>query len=544
MTSAEKRDTTKPDSLLGDRLGNYEIRSLIGRGGMARVYEAFDNQLHRRSAIKVVDVPVSDETEITDRFFREARAVANLSHPHIVTVYAFGNERGVYYLAMRYLEGKTLADLLRRHRQQQTHFAPNEMLQIVDDVCSALDYAHEHGIIHRDVKPSNIMVDDKGRAVLMDFGLLLEGGADNTLGTAFGTPRYISPEQALASQQAVRQSDVYSIGIVVYEMLTGRTPFEGGTALELALAHVNQPPPLPSDFVPNIPERAEAVLLKVLAKLPEDRYRTAMDFARALREAYVKADTEKLPETLGFSEAEMLDAIKQHESQPFVSPDLRLILDSSNPSKDTRSQPPTTKPVNQLALIVANQARQSDGAMRKDAPTRRRVPFALLVPIVLIGLAAVLIFGNGQNAASSSSERPPTGQLQLYYDIREKRRFVLFNNGGSEIPFEQLAFKIGSTTDNHEIVTLKDVVPTSIWNDGLRAVPNNACLVLEEEIKPNEPRVLLDVPSVCGSEPLTIRFRSNRRFWEQAYTVYWGKDVLIECTREAKSCDIARVPNP
>lgn len=544
MTSAEKRDTTKPDSLLGDRLGNYEIRSLIGRGGMARVYEAFDTQLHRRAAIKVVDVPVSDETEITDRFFREARAVANLSHPHIVTVYAFGNERGVYYLAMRYLEGKTLADLLRRHRQQQTHFAPNEMLQIVDDVCSALDYAHEHGIIHRDVKPSNIMVDEKGRAVLMDFGLLLEGGADNTLGTAFGTPRYISPEQALASQQAVRQSDVYSIGIVVYEMLTGRTPFEGGTALELALAHVNQPPPLPSDFAPNIPERAEAVLLKVLAKLPEDRYRTAMDFARALREAYVKADTEKLPETLGFSESEMLNAIKQHESQPFASPDLRLILDSSNPSKDTRSEPPTTKPVNQLALIVASQSRQSDGAMPKGTPARRRVPFALLVPLVVIGLTAALILGNGQNTASSSTERPPTGQLQLYYDIREKRRFVFFNNGGSDIPFERLSFKVGSPSDNNEIVSLKDVVPTSIWNDGLRAIPHNACLVLEEEIDPNEPRVLLEVPSVCGSEPVTIRFRSNRRFWEQAYTVYWGKEVLSECAREAKTCDIARVPNP
>jgi len=281
----------KPDPLIGGRLGDYEIRRQIARGGMARVYEGYDPGLDRRAAIKVIDIAGADPTEareITERFFREARQVANLDHPNIVTVYQFGEFAPQYFMAMKYLEGRTLQEALKRLRSQKRLMPPDQILSVADDVAAALDYAHGQGVIHRDVKPSNIMLTPNGRAILMDFGLLMEFGKDNTLGTAFGTPRYIAPEQAVASSRAVPQSDIYAFGVVVYEMICGQTPFDGTSAMELALAHMSNPPPPLRSINPDTPPSVEAVVLRALDKTPEVRWRSASAFVAALRQAYTE----------------------------------------------------------------------------------------------------------------------------------------------------------------------------------------------------------------------------------------------------------------
>ncbi|MFN7210433.1 MAG: serine/threonine-protein kinase [Aggregatilineales bacterium] len=245
MATSQKNAAPTADPLIGTQLGDYEIRRLIGRGGMARVYEGYDSNLERSAAIKVITPQSEDSEEMKQRFFREARAVANLHHPNIVTVYQFGQGENLYYLAMRLLEGQTLLQKLKRLRTQKKFIETDLLLSVVDDVSAALDYAHNKGVIHRDVKPSNIMIESDRRAILMDFGLLMQQGGDNTLGTAFGTPRYIAPEQAVSSDRAVPQSDIYSLGVIVYEMVTGQTPFDADSAMSLALLHISTPPPPP-----------------------------------------------------------------------------------------------------------------------------------------------------------------------------------------------------------------------------------------------------------------------------------------------------------
>lgn len=286
MATSQKNSAPTADPLIGTRLGDYEIRRLIGRGGMARVYEGFDANLHRSAAIKVINPQSEDNDEMKQRFFREARAVANLHHPNIVTVYQFGQGENLYYLAMRLLEGQTLLQKLKRLRTQKRFIETDQLLSIVDDVSAALDYAHRNGVIHRDIKPSNVMLSNDKHAILMDFGLLMETSGDNTLGTAFGTPRYIAPEQAVASDRAVPQSDIYSLGVIVYEMVTGQTPFDADSAMSLALLHISTPPPPPRSVRPELSEAVEQVILKALEKRPEARWQTARQFATALREAF------------------------------------------------------------------------------------------------------------------------------------------------------------------------------------------------------------------------------------------------------------------
>ncbi len=281
------------DPLIGTRLGDYILQDLLGRGGVARVYRGLDPNLGRLAAVKVVEVPPEDsgEDRTIERFRLEARAIAHFEHPNIVSVYQYGEAGNLFFIAMKLVKGQSLAHLIREARRTGQDIPPQRILEIVRDVGDALDYAHARGIIHRDVKPSNILFDAEAnnRAILTDFGLAMEIGGATTLGTAFGTPRYISPEQAMFSQQAVPQSDIYSLGVVVYEMLTGQAPFQDDSPMSVALAHITKPPPPPRSLRADIPPQVEAVVLQALAKEPEARYPTAGDFYRALEEAYFSA---------------------------------------------------------------------------------------------------------------------------------------------------------------------------------------------------------------------------------------------------------------
>ena len=216
------------DPLIGKRLGDYLIEGVLGTGGMARVYRGYDDNLDRYAAIKVIEpqlIASAEEDEYRERFLREARAIARLNHPRIVGVYQFNQIGNLYYIAMEYIEGRNLRDVLKTYLRQDKLMPTGDMLKVLLDIGDALDYAHKQSIIHRDVKPSNIIVTEEGNAVLTDFGLALNA-VEGTIGNTFGSVHYIAPEQAISSAQAVPQSDQYSLGIVAYELLTGRVPFD------------------------------------------------------------------------------------------------------------------------------------------------------------------------------------------------------------------------------------------------------------------------------------------------------------------------------
>ncbi len=284
------------DPLIGIRLGDYVIQELLGRGGMARVYRGQDVILGRQAAIKILDITTEEaqDDRVVERFKLEARAIAGFDHPNIISVYQFGATDELFFIAMKLVRGETLAQVLRECERKYTFLPTERVLAIVRDISAALDYAHSWGIVHRDIKPANILFDATAndRAILTDFGLAMEIGGATTLGTAFGTPRYIAPEQAVASLHAVPQSDIYSLAVVVYEMLTGQVPFQDSSPINIALQHITDEPPHPCSLNPDIPEEVATVLLHALAKEPEDRYSTAGDFYRALEKAYLEAEVE------------------------------------------------------------------------------------------------------------------------------------------------------------------------------------------------------------------------------------------------------------
>ncbi len=279
------------DPLIGRKLGDYTIESLLGRGGMSRVYVGYDEYLDRYAAVKVIsdDLTDSDEAEYARRFQSEARAIARLRHPNIVGVYQFGRSAGIYYMAQVLLEGTDLRVLLKGYAERGLRMPAPEIVRLVRDIASALDYAHEQGVIHRDIKPSNIILErTTGRAILMDFGLALSV-PEGSLGDTFGSAHYIAPEQAISSANAVPQSDLYALGVVVYEMATGTVPFDDPSVMSVALKHLNDPPPPPTAHNPDLPPAVEQVILRALAKEPAQRFRTGAAFADALERAYAQA---------------------------------------------------------------------------------------------------------------------------------------------------------------------------------------------------------------------------------------------------------------
>lgn len=257
----------------------YLIENRLGEGGMAVVYQARDQVLHRTVAVKVLREQFAGDSEFVERFRREALAAASLSHPNIVNVYDVGREGSIHFIVMEYVPGETLKNIIRR----EAPLSPLRVARIGRQVCEALAHAHEHGVIHRDIKPHNILITPDGRAKVTDFGIAHAGTAatltDN--GTVMGSVQYFSPEQA-TGRPSCPQSDLYAVGVVLYEMLTGRVPFVGDTAVAVALKHVHEAPRPPSRYNPDIPPQLERVVLRALAKDKERRYHTAWEMAADL----------------------------------------------------------------------------------------------------------------------------------------------------------------------------------------------------------------------------------------------------------------------
>jgi serine/threonine-protein kinase len=276
---------------IGHYLGPYKVLEKIAQGGMGEIYKGFHPGLDRYVAIKLLGHSVQADPALTLRFQREAKAAAGLRHPNIVQVFDFGFAGDTYYLVMEYVEGIDLRAEIDRRRRNRTPFTRDEILHILGQVADALDYAHQHGIIHRDVKPANILLTSDGQAILGDFGLVMlrDRASQATLGHSFGTPEYIAPEQAIDSRAAVPQSDIYSLGGILYEMVTGRLPFEAESSISLAMKHISEEPAPPRRYVPDLPPAVEAVILRALAKEPGRRFNTARAMLDALREAWAGA---------------------------------------------------------------------------------------------------------------------------------------------------------------------------------------------------------------------------------------------------------------
>ncbi|HAV75789.1 MAG TPA: hypothetical protein DCX53_00385 [Anaerolineae bacterium] len=268
----------------GQTLGHYQIIDQIGQGGMATVYKAYQPSMDRNVAIKILPRQLAESAEFTQRFQQEARFIAKLEHPHILPVFDYGESEGVAYLVMRYLEAGTLKEKMVTGRPLPL----DEIDRLFTQLAGALSYAHSFGIVHRDLKPSNALIDSHGNLFLTDFGIakLLESASPRLTQTdaIMGTPAYISPEQAQATHVDQR-SDIYSLGIILYEMVAGRVPFVADTPLAVILQHVSDPLPPPSTINANIPEAIEQVILKSLAKHPEDRFNTVTEFSSAWKSA-------------------------------------------------------------------------------------------------------------------------------------------------------------------------------------------------------------------------------------------------------------------
>jgi serine/threonine-protein kinase len=268
----------------GARLGRYVVERHLGRGGMGDVYLVHDTIIDRKAALKTMrldaDLDPAQAIEVRQRFYREGKTAGSLTHPNIVTIYDVAEDLGMSYIVMEYVEGSTLTQWMKKQR-----FNVAQIKHVIYNAALALEHAHENGFFHRDVKPDNIMLTKNGTVKVMDFGIAR--AVDSTLtktGSVMGTPAYMSPEQA-SGYKIDGRSDVFSLGVILYELLTGRRPFGGDTFPSLMFAIIKEDPPPPSQLDASISPAWDAIVMKALAKNREARYATAKDFAQAVKDA-------------------------------------------------------------------------------------------------------------------------------------------------------------------------------------------------------------------------------------------------------------------
>jgi len=303
---------------IGENVGPYRIIEQLGQGGMATVFKAYHAALDRYVAIKVLHPAFKEEPNFLSRFQREARVVARLEHQNIVPIYDFAEHKGQPYLVMKFIEGQTL----KAHMNEKP-LTKEEAVQIVDDVGGALAYAHKQGVLHRDVKPSNVLLSPEGSIYLADFGLarMAQAGASTlSKDVMLGTPQYISPEQGQGVRDLDQGTDIYSFGVLLYEMVVGRVPFNADTPFSIIHDHIYTPLPLPSTVNPNVPEVVERVLLKSLAKDRKDRFETVEQQVLAFRTAVLGGEGAFL-ETIALQPVAE-DGSERETSTPIIPDDI------------------------------------------------------------------------------------------------------------------------------------------------------------------------------------------------------------------------------
>jgi serine/threonine protein kinase len=328
-------------TLTGTTLGKYQILERLGRGGMADVYKAHHARLDRHVAIKVLHPHLIEGQDFLPRFEREAQAVASLKHPHIVQVFDFDSQDDLHYIVMELIDGGSLHGRLLELAGGGARMPQKEALRVLKDVASAIDYAHARGMLHRDIKPANVLLDHDGDAFLSDFGIarIMSDTQFTTTGALIGTPQYMSPEQGMGLPLS-EATDLYSLGVVLYEMLTGRAPFDSDTPLGVIHKHVHEPLPSPRLACPDLPRAVEDVLLKALAKRPDDRYPSAGQMLRALEDGMAPVEDKAIDRTLP---ARRPESVPPEPAASGPSPENRTDKPLAGPSpvEPTRSPLPT-----------------------------------------------------------------------------------------------------------------------------------------------------------------------------------------------------------
>jgi serine/threonine protein kinase len=421
-------ETAPVDALVGTTLdGKYRIEKLIGEGGMGRVYAARHLLLDRAIAVKVLNSSMHRDSRTGERFRREAQAAGRIQHPNAVIIHDFGiTQDGNAYLVMELLQGASLRSLIQRHRR----LSPELASEILSQVSAAIDQAHALGIVHRDLKPDNIMVDERSDGRLsvkvLDFGIaklkdLTEQNIQLTgTGMVIGTVHYMSPEQCRATELDGR-SDIYSLGVVVFEMLTGRVPFDATTPTAVIVSHVNDEPPAPRGFNPDIPEAAQRVVLSALAKRPEDRPQTAGDLAARFAEAVAAS--------WGGTSSPTTDA---HATTPNAAYTLPINSARTRPDAGAVAQPETilvpppsaskTPATERVASPEPRQpSRERVADRRQSLPAAVWVVLGMLVTVVAVAaiVIVVLLMRDRPGATPSGPEDPRQAQSPSPPEVRD-----------------------------------------------------------------------------------------------------------------------------
>jgi serine/threonine protein kinase/tetratricopeptide (TPR) repeat protein len=375
-------------TLTGRTLGKYRVGERIGRGGMAEVYEGVHPTLHRKVAIKVLHPHLMESEDFIARFEREARSAASLRQPNIVQVYDFDVEEDIVYMVMEFVDGGSLKDRMLDYAKGQGYLPLQEVADVTRQVDRALDYAHERGLVHRDVKPSNILLDQDGDAFLTDFGIvrIMSDTQFTSTGALIGTPHYMSPEQG-RGEVLTPASDIYSMGVILYEMLIGSPPYDADTPLAIIHKHNNEPVPNPRDLRPDLPEAVEAVVVQALSKAPEERFQSSGALSVALDTAL-----ELSPETV----------VVEHETHLSIEPESlppTEIMDKPLPPTLVEEEPPDEAEPG-TTLMAESETRESlEGG--PPSTIRKWIPFVVGGLAVVAVIAVLSLSGEFQSGGES-----------------------------------------------------------------------------------------------------------------------------------------------
>ena len=430
-------------SLIGQKLGQYEVMELLGQGGMATVYKAHQSSIDRYVAIKVLPPHAALDAQFIERFQLEAKTIGSLQHPHILPLYDYGTQDDILYLVMAYVDGGSLEDFM----EDRETLTIRRIEKIVREIASALDYAHRRGVIHRDVKPANILIDGEGHALLADFGIVKMMGNDaNLTGTGVvGTPAYIAPEQGQGELNIDGRADLYSLACVVYEMFSGVQPFRAETMMKVVLQHITEPPPSLLMILPDFPPAADIVMNIAMAKDPDGRYDTASEFAEALSRA------------LHNSEESLL---AMQAAVPLNKPTL------AQPVTKVLDLPKSTNP--------ENQSNQTIVVQQTTNPLLFMGLFGIIALVIVI-VAIVLVGQQNQNAAiaDNTTQTPaeivantvPTEVAPPAVDTFGEMRYNTTNTMGDTINLQLI--DVDSPSDgNSYVVWLRNTATNELMNIG------------------------------------------------------------------------------
>lgn len=398
--------------MIGTRLGQYEIIEEIGKGGMATVYRAYQPNTDRFVAVKVIHKAIAADESAMERFQREAKLVTRLEHPHLLPVYDYDAHNETPYIVMRYLDGGTLKDVLDKGK-----LPLEEVAYMMRQIASALDYAHRQGVIHRDIKPSNIMIDQDGNAFLTDFGIarITQAGSEGLTQTGFavGTPGYMAPEQGLGMHNIDAHADIYALGVTIFQMLTGQMPYPADTPMAVILRHIQDPIPRISELENSIPPEVDEIIMKALAKKPEERYETAGDIADALTKIAGASSITATPKMLRQAAKdafETLQGMREKRKAEIEATMSKFETDRGRTAARTSAKtsiledlPTVQTPTGQPSVVV-------------PPPPRSRSPRVLMaiigIAILVVSIAAILVLSSIPGESAHATETAQVAALQ------------------------------------------------------------------------------------------------------------------------------------